>query len=112
LHLKHGIVAFYPSEIVAEQRADRRLMVPIGAALCVLVIVIYIYKCEIFFFEFFCQKNVGCYIAEHKSEHFLLVVFLKTEDWGRGFYVDLFYCWVNTVNTCTVRSRFIPGLNS
>lgn len=41
LHLKHGIVAFYPSEIVAEQRADRRFMVPIGAVLHVLVIVIY-----------------------------------------------------------------------
>lgn len=41
LHLKHGIAAFYPSVTVAEQRADRRLTVSIGAALGVLVIVIY-----------------------------------------------------------------------
>jgi len=58
LHLKDGVVAFYHSEIVAEQRADRRLTVPIGAELCVLVIVVYIpylYKYESFF-EFIARK--------------------------------------------------------
>ena len=52
LHLRHGIFAFYPSEIVTEQRADRRLTVPIGAVLCILVMVIYmpyLYKCENYF---------------------------------------------------------------
>ena len=50
-HFKHRIVAFYSSEIVAEQRTDRKLMVSIGAVLCVLVIVIYmpfLYKYENF----------------------------------------------------------------
>jgi hypothetical protein len=58
LLLKHGIIAFYPSEILAEQRADRRLMVSIVAVLRVLVIVIYmpyLYKYENFF-EFMARK--------------------------------------------------------
>jgi hypothetical protein len=90
LHLKHGIVALYPSEIVAEQRADRRLMVSKGAVLHVLVIVIYMpyfYKYENFFL-IYRQKNVGCCIAERKSEHFLLAVFLKTEEW-EGSYMQI-----------------------
>ena len=41
LHLKCGIVAIYPSEILAEQRADRRLTVSIGAVLRVLVTHLY-----------------------------------------------------------------------
>jgi len=31
------------------------------------------------------KKNVGCCVAEHKSEHFLVAVFLKTEVWEGGY---------------------------